>query len=178
MALLRLTDVRPDAEIEKLLKSTVADAEVDWEPLKYEGHYPAAGFGITELRPRVLKEGSVDNFPSTQYWAASIAASLTWQSWFDLTLTDMAYVMPTGVFNSEVSPMVTELRPSANGIDLPTVNIEQLYVLDLARAWFEKPYCARPGNNIKNRLVARNSGVERIGLMGFMIAKRAYLILE
>lgn len=178
MGLLRLTDARPDAEIANLLRSTIADAEADWAPLKYEGQYPETGFGITELRPRVFKGGSVDNIPSSEYWAASIAASLTWQSWFDLTLTDMAYVMPTGVFNSEVSPMVTEIRPSANGIDLPTVNLEQLYVLDITRAWFEKPYCAKPGNNIKNRLVARNSGVERIGLMGYMIAKRAYLILE
>jgi hypothetical protein len=86
--------------------------------------------------------------------------------------------MPTGIFNLETNPMVTELRPSANGLDLPTVNIEQLYALDLYRAWFEKPYCARPGNNIKNRLVARNVTVERIGLMGYLIAKRAYLILE
>lgn len=178
MALLRLTDVRPDAEIEKLLKSTIADAEEEWAPLKYEGQYPVSGFGITELRPFIFKNGSTDNIPSSEYWAASVAASLTWQTWFDLTLTDMAYVMPTGVFNSEVSPMVTEIRPSANGQDLPTLNIEQMYVLDLTRAWFEKPYAARPSNNVKMNLVGRNAAVERIGLMGYLLAKRSYLIIE
>ena len=178
MALLSMTDVRPDAEIDRLLKSTVADAEQEWAPLKYEGQYPTSGFGITELRPIIFKGGATDNIPSSEYWAASIAASLTWQTWFDLTLTDMAYVMPTGVFNSEVSPMVTELRPSANGQDLPTVNIEQLYVLDWTRGWFEKPYAARPSNNVKMDIVSRNAVVERIGLMGYLLAKRSYLILE
>jgi len=178
MPLLQLTDVRPDAEIEKLLKATVADAEQEWAPLKYEGQYPTSGFGITELRPIIFKGGTTDNIPSSEYWAVDITSSLVWQTWFDLTLTDMAYVMPTGVFNSEVSPMVTEIRPSANGQDLPTMNIEQLYVLDLTRAWFEKPYSARPSNNVKMDLVSRNDVVERMGLIGYLLAKRSYLIIE
>jgi len=180
MALLRLTDVRPDAEITKLLKSTVIDAETEWRPLKYEGQYPTTGFGITELRPIVLKGGTTDNIISSISWGASLAAAAgasTYFMWFDVTLTDQAYVMPTGVFDLETPPEVTEIGPSANGLDLPTVNIEHMHGLDVARAWFEKPFAARPNNNIKTQLVARVAiGQERIGYMGYLIAKRSYLI--
>lgn len=182
MALLRLIGARPDAEIEKLLKKTVADGEIEWKPLKYEGQYPTTGFGITELRPKVLKGGTTDNVISSVMWGASLAAAAgasTYFTWFDVTLTDQAYAMPTGVFNLESTPQVTEMGPSANGLDLPTVNLEQLYALDMARAWFEKPFAARPNNNFKVQLVARvATGTERIGLLGYLIAKRSYLILK
>lgn len=181
MALLRLTDVRPDAEIEKLLRQTVADGEIEWKPLKYEGQYPTTGFGITELRPLVLKGGTTDNVISSIMWGASLAATgaaaSVYFTWFDVTLTDQAYAMPTGVFNLEATPQVTEMGPSANGLDLPTVNIEQMYALDVARAWFEKPFAARPNNNFKIQLVAQAAvGTERIGLVGYLLAKRSYLI--
>lgn len=179
MSLLRMTDVRPDKEIDKLLKSTVNDAEQEWRPLKYEGQYPTTGFGITELRPIVLKGGTTDNIISSIMWGASLAAGAasTYFTWFDLTLTDQAYVMITGVFDLESPPEVTELGPSANGLDLPTVNIEQMHALDVARAWFEKPFAARPNNNLKTQLVARvGIGTERIGYIGYLIAKRSYLI--
>lgn len=180
MALLRLTDVRPDAEIEKLLRATIANAETLWEPLKYEGQYPTTGFGITELRARHLRYGthSMTVAVSAHYWNMSITASGTWETWFDITMTDMAYLMPTGIFNLEASPRVVELKPSANGQEMPTVNLEQLYALDMARAWFEKPYAASPNNNLKNEVIARDIGIERIGLVGYCIAKRSYLILK
>lgn len=177
MTLLEKTDVRPDAEIDKLLREVVANAEEEWSPLKYEGQYPVGGFGITELRPKHIR-GGTHNMPSSVTWEASLGAASTYFTWMDLTLTDMAYVIQTGVFNLEASPRVTEIAPSANGQDLPTVNLEQLYALDLARVWLEKPFAARPNNNFKNQLVARDVGIERIGLMGYVVAKRAYLILR
>lgn len=179
MALLRLTDKRPDAEIDKLLKETVDDGEIEWKPLKYEGQYPTSGFGITELRPLVLYGGTVNNLISSLTWGVSLTAGTasTYFTWFDVTLTDQAYAMPTGVFDLEPTPQVIEMGPSANGLDLPTVNLEQLYALDMARAWFEKPFAARPNNNFKVELVARvATGTERIGLLGYLIAKRSYLI--
>ncbi|MBW2675397.1 MAG: hypothetical protein JRD89_18645 [Deltaproteobacteria bacterium] len=177
MALLRLTDVRPDDEIRRLVEEVVANAEAEWAPLKYEGQYPVGGFGITELRPKHIR-GGTHNIPSSVTWSASIATASTYFDWMDLTLTDMAYVIQTGVFNLEASPRVTEIAPSANGQDLPTVNLEQMYALDLARVWHEKPFAARPNNNFKNQLVGRDTGVERIGLLGYCVAKRAYLILR
>lgn len=177
MALLRLTDRRPDAEIKTLVDEVVANAETEWAPLKYEGQYPVGGFGIVELRPKHIR-GGTHNIPSTITWEASIGTASTYFSWMDLTLTDMAYVIQTGVFDLEASPRVTEIAPSANGQDLPTVNLEQMHALDVARAWLEKPFAARPNNNFKNQLVARSTGIERIGLLGYVMAKRAYLILR
>lgn len=177
VALLRLTEVRPDAEIKKLVDTTVEDAKINWAPLKYEGEYPRSGFGISELRPKQIR-GGTHNLPSTITWGASIATASTYFTWMNLTLTDMAYIMPTGVFNLEALPRVTEIAPSANGEDLPTINLEQMYALDLARAWFSKPFCAKPNNNLTIQLVARNTGIDRIGLLGHCIAKRAYLIIR
>lgn len=177
MALLKETDVRPDAEIDKLVDEVVRNAETEWAPLKYEGQYPVGGFGITELRPKHIR-GGTHNIPSTITWSASIGAASTYFSWMDLTLTDMAYIIQTGVFDLEATPLVTEIAPSANGQDLPTVSLEQMFALDVARVWLEKPFAARPNNNFKNQLVARDAGIERIGLLGYCLAKRAYLILR
>ncbi len=177
MSLLRYTDVRPDAVIDKLIKDVVEAAQTEWAPLKYEGQYPVGGFGITELRPKHIR-GGTHNIPSTITWEASIGTASTYFSWMDLTLTDMAYIIQSGVFDLEASPSVTEIAPSANGQDLPTVNLEQMFALDVARVWLEKPFAARPNNNFKNQLVGRTTGIERIGLMGYVVAKRAYLILR
>lgn len=177
MALLRTTDVRPDEAIEALVKEVTKSAETEWAPLKYEGQYPVGGFGITELRPKHIMDTS--NMPSSASWVASInTASTAFNTWMDITLTDMAYVIQTGVFDLEAAPVVTEIAPSANGQDLPTVNLEQMFALDVARVWHEMPFAARPNNNFKNQLLARATGTERIGLMGYVIAKRAYLILR
>lgn len=175
--LLRLTDRRPDAKIGALINTVTKAAETEWAPLKYEGEYPIAGFGITELRPKHIR-GGTHNIPSSITWEASITTASTYFSWMDLTLTDMAYVIVSGVFNLEATPRVTEIAPSANGEDLATINLEQMYALDLARVWFEKPFAARPNNNLKIQLVARTTGIERMGLMGHVIAKRAYLIIR
>lgn len=177
MALLKETNIRPDAAIDSLVKDVVKSAETEWAPLKYEGQYPVGGFGITELRPKHIR-GGTHNMPSTITWSASIATASTYFSWMDLTLTDMAYVIQTGVFDLEASPRVTEIAPTANGQDLPTVNLEQMFALDESRVWLEMPFAARPNNNLKNQLVARDAGIERIGLMGYVVAKRAYLILR
>ena len=175
--LLRLTDRRPDARIGALINSVVEAAQTEWAPLKYEGEYPIAGFGITELRPKHIR-GGTHNIPEDYTWGASIATASTFFDWMNVTLTDMAYVVVSGVFNLEAAPKVTEIAPSANGEDLPTINLEQMYGLDLARVWFEKPFAARPNNNLRIQLIARSTGIERIGLMGHVIAKRAYLIIR
>lgn len=175
MGYLRFTDTRPDAEIRKLINSTVADAEKEWSPLKYEGFYPVAGFGLTEIRPRHINSGGT-GWANSTYWSASIATSLAFFDWTNITLTDMAYVMVTGLFNRESSPKVIQFAPSANGEDLPTVDVEQMYTLDVARAWWEKPYSVRPNNMLRHQLMGDNTGSERIGLLGYTIAKRAFLI--
>lgn len=178
MTLLHLTDERPDAEIKKALDAVIADALTAWSPLPYEGYYPRNGFGITDLRPKHVNVGAGTTWGSSNYWAASHAASNTFGDWMNFTLTNQAYVIQTGVFNREAVPKTYDMVPQANGEKLPVINIEALYTLDVARAWYSKPYAIKANNNLTIRLKAENTGVERIGLLGVCLAKRAFLIEE
>lgn len=179
--LLRLTDMRPDVEIEKAIDATVGDATAAWEPQDYEGEYPVSGFGIGTLRPKyVLTTAITSAFLSSAYWGASVAASQTFADWINVTMTDMCYVIPTGVFDLEAAPKITEVHNEANGQSLPTINIEEMFGWDLARAFYRKPYVVRPNNNITVAIQGRDvtTAGERFGLLGYAIAKRAYLILK
>ena len=177
MVLLRLTDVRPDSEIKKAIDAVVADAEDRWEPAKFEGWYPLTGFGIEELAPFHLNAGGA-GWGSSDFWAASIAASNTWQDWWNITMTDMAYVIDCGLFNREATPKLTHVRPNPGGEDFPAKNIEQMYTLDVARVFYEKPYSVSPNSPYVYRIKGDNTGVERVGLIGYAIARRAFLIVE
>jgi len=175
MTLLRFTDKRPDAEIRTALDAAIVQARTDWAPIVYEDWYPRNGFGIADLRPKHCNAGGT-GWGSSNYWAASIAASNTFGDWMNFTLTNQAYIIQTGIFNKEAVPKTYEMQANANGEDLPVWNIEVLYTLDVARAWYEKPYTIRANNKLKIQLKAENTGVERIGLLGLCLAKRAFLI--
>ena len=75
-----------------------------------------------------------------------------------------------------LDPQTTEIFPSANGTDFPRINIEQLYALQDARAWFSKPFGVKCSGNLTIQAIAKTAGTERLGLMGYAIAKKAYLI--
>lgn len=177
MTLLNLIDARPDRAIQDLIDSLVTDAKTLWDPQEYEGWYPTKGFGITELAPFHLHAGGT-GWGSSNFWAASIAASSTWQDWMNHSQTDAAYAIITGVFNREPVPKATYLRPNPGGQDLPSVNLEQLYTLDIARAFFEQPWAVRPKSPCKLRIKGDNTGVERIGLTGYGLCQLAYIIKE
>ena len=167
MALLQLTDERPDEEIRQLVLATIADAEAEWAPLKYEGEYPENGIGITIMRPRHVGL-------ATDKWQMTVTTA--WADWINKTLGDNNYEIITGLFNLTIDPATTELYPSANGKDMPRFNIEQLYALDLARAWFTKPFAVKANNNLTIQAIGRVMQTERLGLMGYTLAKRSYLL--
>lgn len=182
MALLTKTDERPDQAIKKAVAATIADAEANFAPLRFEGEYPTSGIGISELRPYHI-ENTTTNIPQTSnlnYWQTSQLTGSTWTDWINVTVDKDTYIVVTGVFDLEATPGVTELAPSANGLDLPVINIEQSFGLQESRVWFPKPFVVKPDNNITIQLYGM-AGVaattsERIGLLGYAIAKRAKLI--
>lgn len=178
MPLLKITDKRPDAEIDNALNETIKDAKVEWAPMEYEGQYPATGYGITELRVKHVPGYGGSYWGSSHFWAECITASNAFEAWINGTLTNMAYVIVEGVFNREAVPKVYEIAPKAGGNDLPTINIEQMYTLDVARVWFEKPFVTRPNSDLQIQNKGDNTGLERIGLLGHTLAKRAYLIIR
>ena len=179
--LLKVTDKRPDAEIDKLVDAVVADAQKTWAPETFDGEYPKTGFGIGILRPKDVQ--AVDGSAGTGttgsiYWGASITAASTWQDWFDITVSDDCYLIITGVQVLDATPNVTAIRPYVDGEDFPVIHIEQIYAWDEAKGWFSKPFAIKPGKSFKMRVVAKNSGVANIGLLGYTVAKRGYLITE
>lgn len=182
MALLIKTEERPDAAIKKAVAAAIADAEVLWAPLRFEGEYPISGVGITELRPFHV-ENTTLAIPQTanqNWWQTSVMISSQWATWINVAVDKSLYLVVTGIFDLESSPGVTEMAVSANGLDLPVVNIEQMFALAEARAWFPKPFVVKPDNQLVIQLYAKSNwgttASERIGLMGYAIGKRSRLI--
>lgn len=182
MALLRFTDERPDVQIQKAIAATISDAQANFAPLKFEGEYPISGIGISELRPYHVQNTST-NIPQSSdlnYWQTSQLTGSTWTDWINVTLDKDIYVVVTGIFDLEATPNVTEIAAAANGMDLPVMNIEQMFGLDVATVWFPKPFVVKPDNNLTIKLYGKLgcplTTSERIGLLGYAIAKKAKLI--
>lgn len=165
--LLRISDERPDNEIRQAVDVAVTEAASEFSPLKFEGEYPTSGFGISEIRPRHVGIAA-------DYWQATITTS--YADWINTTVSDNAYLVVTGIFNNTLQPQTSELSPSANGNDMPRVNIEQMYTFDMAKAWLPKPFVVKANGNITIQAIAKQGQTEQIGLLGYTIAKRSYLI--
>ena len=176
--LIRVSDARPDEAIRKMIDGVISEAREEWKPAEYEGYFPRTGFGITELRVKHVPSYGGTYWGSSHYWAVSITASNTFEEWINGTMTDMAYIIIEGLFNREASPKIYEVSPNANGNDLPTISIEHMYTYDMARAWLEAPFSVKPNSQFIWRNKADDTGIERFGLMGHTVAKRAYLIIR
>ncbi len=166
MALLNVTDQRPDGPIRELIAATAQAAEQEFAPLKFEGEYPSNGIGIGVLRPR--------HVIANDFWQMSVTTSFA--NWVNKTFGNNNYMINTGVFNLTLDPSTSEIWPSANGKDLPYVNVENMYGLRDQRGWFSKPYAVGPNNNITIQAIGRVAQTERLGLLGYVVAKRSYLI--
>lgn len=182
--LLRLTDRRPDAEIKTLLDAVIADAAATWKET-FDGEYPKTGFGLGSLRQLDCTGGGTPGttdglsyVTSKYYWALSIQTAGTWQDWFDITTSETAYLIVTGVFCLDATPNITEIRPYVDGDDFPVINVEQMYAWDIARAYFTKPFAIKPQKKFKMRVVGKTAGQANFGLIGYAVAKRSYLITE
>ena len=188
--LLRLTDKRPDAVIDQGVAEALANATIRFQPLTFENEYPRTGFGITSLTPKQVgatnqATGLQGNVVSSTIWGVSTLAANTWSDWINLNIDDRIYNIITGVFNRTNTPQISNIRFKANGEDLPWVNLDQMYNWDLSQAYLQRPLIISPTNNLTVRAIAEKaitgaSGVpaERIGLLGYVLGKRAYLIGE
>ncbi len=184
--LTRLTQDFSDQNINQLVQAIIGQAAQDFQPLTFQGEYPLDGFGIAVLR---AKDVSVTNQAtglqslgtSSIVWGAqSIATASVWQDWLNINLDNRLYVAITGLFYPENAPIIELLRFRANGIDLPAIQIEELQTYDVSFAFFERPFGVRAAQTLVARVVASASkaAVEHIGLLGYTVAKKAYLISE
>ncbi len=183
---LRVTDKRPDAAIDQLIAAVAADARVTWN-LNYEGQYPKTGFGITNLRARDVTftnqvSGLQGNVAGSAVWGVTAVTVSTWTDWINIPIDDRCYQIVTGIFNRSSFPSITHMRMRINGEDQAQMCLEPLYTWDQPHAWLEKPYAVRPAANHTVRLLTERTiaGVpaEKIGLLGYTVGKRTFLIAE
>ena len=166
MTLLTQTNARPDQAISEAVQATIDSARQEFSPLQFEGEYPDNGVGIGVLRPRHLI--------AQDFWQMTVTTSFA--NWVNKTLGNNVFVIITGVMNNTLDPQTSELFPSANGKDLPYVNIENLYSDQESKGWFSKPFVISPNNNVTIQAIGRQAGTERLGLLGYALAKRSFLI--
>jgi hypothetical protein len=177
----------PDAAINTAVQGAIDDALQNFAPLQFDGEYPKGGFGISVLRPKdlavtnqaaVALQSSV--FSSILWGPISATTASVWSDWINLNIDNRLYVIVTGVWYAEPTPNITAIRMKANGEDLPTIDIEELQTYDVGYMFLEKPIIVKPGNALNVRYVpaVTKTTRENIGLLGYSLAKRAYLITE
>lgn len=186
--IMRLSDKRPDAAIEAAIRTAIADAQLGaFKGLQFEDYQPRTGFGISGLRARDIAQtnqatGLQGGVAGSAAFGVTAVTVSTWTDWINLSIDDRSYHIVVGVLNRTSTPHITHIRPRVNGEDLPIINLEWMYTWDMVQAFLAQPYIVRPGNNHTMRVFtdATIAGVpaERIGLIGYTLAKRTYLIGE
>jgi hypothetical protein len=179
--LYKMLDSRAEATIAQAVQTAIADAESLWAPEKFDGVFPTKGFGIKRLQPRdICGPGA-----ATTIWCGAIISSWQWsittaETWQVILsgslLSDSCYVIITGFFNYDAAPDVDAIKITADGIEYPVIDIQEMYGWDVATAYFSHPIVVRPEKVITIRARAKSAGQKNFGFLGYTIAKRSYLI--
>jgi len=174
--------------LESLVQAMITDAiQGPFSGLPYEGEFPKIGFGVSNLRSRDVAQtnqgsGLFGGVAGSGVWGVTAVTVSTWTDWINLAIDNRSYHLVAGVFNRSTTPSIVRIRPKTNGEDQPQIDLEAAYNFEEPLFWIEQPYAVRPGNNHTVRVYTERTiaGIpaERIGLHGFVMAKRAYLIQE
>ena len=171
-------DLKGDAIVAQAVQMAITDAEALWQPEKFDGVFPVKGFGIRRLQPRdiVSNSGSIVG-PSNSTWTFSQGTASTWQTWISAgVLSDSCYIVITGIYNYDTNHSLEAIKINADGIEYPVNNIEEMFGWDIGTAFFSHPIVVRPEKTITISAKTRLTGQHDIGLLGYTIAKRSYLI--
>lgn len=183
MKLLELTSERPDAAINALIQATVIESGKYWEPEQYGGEYPKSGFGIGRLQPRDvfiagIGTSAANAWTSDTMWGICVAAACTWQDWISTTTSDSCFIIVVGVQCLDAIPNISQIRPHVDGNDWPVIDIQEIYTFQEPKGYFSKPFAIRPEKAFKIRVTGVTAGISKFGLLGYVVAKRSYLITE
>lgn len=171
-------DIKGDAIVAQAVQTAILDAEALWQPEKFDGVFPVKGFGIKRLQPRdmVAASGSIVG-PSNSTWTYSANTASTWQTWISAgTISQMAYVVITGIYNYDTNHSLEAIKFTADGVEYPVNNIEEMFGWYIGSVHFSHPIVVRPEKSVTISVRTRNTGQHDIGLLGYTIAKRSYLI--
>jgi len=174
-------DARTDAIVANAVATCVADAENLWAPEVFDGPFPKNGFGIAKLRAvdfgymaSALNTSYIGNV--TNIWSYSCTNAAAWNTWIVTTLSTDCYVVITGFFNLDAAPDVEALKFIADGIEYPIIDLTEMDAFDVADAYWAHPIIVRPTKKLQVSLKCRTTGTKFIGLLGYVVAKRSYLI--
>ena len=185
--LTRLSDKRPDAAIDAAVRQAIALAEDLFKPDKFTGTWSVGGLGITTIRPKDIaatnqSSGLQGGVAGSGAWGVTAVTASTWTNWVSLNVDDRAYQVVTGIFNKTPQPYITNIKPFLNGQDMPIISVEEMHVWEEQKAYFTNPYIVSPANKhqiqVWSPVTLAGVPSEQIGLMGYIIGKRAYLIQE
>lgn len=202
--LLELVNKRPDDAVDQGVSDAVQRAKDVWG-LEYaddsQGLYPSGNqIGRGTLRVDHLFDRTATQSQSQSIrrnggrWATVTgAATLTgvipldtdagagWVDWLNFTTDQDAFIVWEGAFNWDVTPSIHEIRSRLSGMDVPPVSLDVMYTYEKPQGYFEVPVVISPRGSwvlrVRSHLVGGNL-VEQFGLLGDLIAKRSYLILE
>lgn len=169
------TQQRPDGEVQAAIELAKSKAIQEFSNQQFQGEYPDTGYGIVAMRPYHIQAGGTA-WGSSNYWASSYAASVTWEAWINITQTELLFEILCGMWNYEAVPKTVEIYVTADGRDFPTINIEEMYAYDVARIFWKKPLVISPKKNWAFYHKGTNTGVEREGILGYTLGTRSYLI--
>jgi hypothetical protein len=172
---MRYTDEKPLAAIKAAIGNAQSAAAREFRNATFDGEWAQSGYGITTIRPLHVKAGGT-NWGSSNYWASSYAASVTWEDWISIVQSDSAFEIIAGMFNLEASPKTLAVGLTAAGKTLPSLNIEETYAMDISRFYWVKPIVIYPNKPWAFAHKGINTGVEREGLVGWTMATQAFLI--
>ncbi|MDO8618417.1 MAG: hypothetical protein Q7R49_00570 [Candidatus Daviesbacteria bacterium] len=181
----RLSSKSPDLIIAQAVRETISLAETEFSPMTFEGPWTTGGLGISVLGPRNV--GATNQASSLQggvagsgAWGVTAVTASTWTNWINLSIDNRIFIIVTGVFNRSSTPNITALKIFANGQDLPVITLEEMYTFEEQKAYFTQPVIIQPGNVLQiqvfSPITLAGIPAEQIGLTGYIVGKRAYLI--
>lgn len=174
----KTTDVKGDQIVAAAVQTAIADAELLWNPEKFDGVFAVKGFGITKLEKWHVcpLSATLGGARFCNSWVTSITTAKTWEAVWSNTISQDAYLIITGVFNYDNAPDVTTIQFVAEGIEYLPLNLEEIYGWDVAVANFSHPVIVRPQKKLIVYARADSAGQKAFGLIGYTLGKRGYLI--
>jgi len=139
-------------------------------------------YGFADLRPTHLRCPTPYAYATAfGRWTHPVLAGAAATNWINTNVHQDAIVLIYGVFNNSATPTITEMYPRFGGEDLPWINMNQINGQWEPQWYFELGYVVSPRQPVQVQLTATGATAaltEEIGLIGEVLARRRYVIVQ
>lgn len=164
----------PDQVIRAAVEQTVGKAKQAFN-LEFEGEYPiSGGIGIAAIRPNDVGHPT----SAKNYWSYTFSSADSFASWISTPIDKDIFVLLTGIFDTQVNPGLNEIQITANGQAMPVMQMDFLKTLLEPKMYFPKPIGVSSSATLTVAATSRIAQAEEVGLLGYTIGKRAFLITQ